>query len=225
MGEARNFDSSKIFEIFLLLMVKCGDETTYDLVSNMALSVSATSPALRHMKEDGLLSGVEGPRSRVRYALTKEGEEYLRWGLDCCRSKDWFIGQHRLFNSLPRVVLLAWLSSPDADSAIQYIRKAQKRIQRGLAMIESEIEHLKNVMASLKKELASPEYKSHPESGEIIRTAYKLLMKTSGASQARMQIAALEAFLPLLAEFPPAKTVFGDLALGGADIIVPNESE
>src|ERR1035437_7860359 len=103
--EQFQFGELNPLQIFLLVLVEFGLATPYDLLSKAGLGVGLTSPALKRLKEAGLLTSTPGPRNRVRYAITKEGRATLRENLEVGPPPFWQQGQTDVFESLPRGVI------------------------------------------------------------------------------------------------------------------------
>ena len=113
-------------QVFLLVLVEFGLATPYDLLSKAGLGAGLTSPALKRLKEVGLLTGTPGPRKRMRYAITKEGKKTLRENLEAGPPPFWQQGQADVFESLPRGIILAWLHSGTDEARLGVSEAAYK---------------------------------------------------------------------------------------------------
>src|ERR1035441_2088409 len=78
-------------QIQLLVFVKLGLATPYDLITQAGLSVGLTSPALKRLEEAGLLASTPGSRRSMRYALTEKGEKQLKGALETGGPLSWLI--------------------------------------------------------------------------------------------------------------------------------------
>jgi DNA-binding PadR family transcriptional regulator len=96
-------------EILLLVFVKYGLTSTYDLISHAGMSAGLTGPALKRMKSAGLLGAKAGPRRVIRYFLTEAGERALHHSLARAKAQNWWLEQNSFFETLPRSMFLSWL--------------------------------------------------------------------------------------------------------------------
>jgi DNA-binding PadR family transcriptional regulator len=95
-------------EILLLVFVKYGLTSTYDLISHAGMSAGLTGPALKRMKSAGLLKAKAGRRRVIRYWLTEAGERALRHSLARAKAQNWWLEQNSFFETLPRSMFLSW---------------------------------------------------------------------------------------------------------------------
>ncbi len=103
-------------QVLLLALIKYGHSTPYDLKSLAGMSVGLTLGPLKRLQEAGLLSCESGPRNKLQYTLTQRGDDELRAALETGKKQDWWLGKFGIFESVPRAILLAWLSS-DLENA------------------------------------------------------------------------------------------------------------
>ena len=138
------FEDPNPHHLFLLVLVKHGLATPYDMLSKLGLGVGATSPPLKRMEKAGLLTGTSQPRRSTRYAITEKGEEELRSQIESGRMRHWWIEESYVYRSTPRAMFLSWLySGPKqisdcVDVAMQELRfLAHKKKQEAQAIRET----------------------------------------------------------------------------------------
>ncbi len=199
--EANEIEELNPLQIFLLVLVKFGLSTPYDLLSKAGLGPGLTSPALKRLEEAGLLTSTPGPRKRLRYAITEEGRSRLDWNLKSRKTSYWRLGQLDAYESLPRGMILAWLHAG--------IEEAERGAERAC-------ENLANL--SLKRRLEADELhrsmlrlqfgilKNDPDAdeGTLIATTYQWVKALCDAEMFKGQALAVEVIIKALADFPPA---------------------
>ena len=199
--ENDEFEGLTPLGIFLLVLVEFGLSTPYELLSKAGLGAGLTSPALKRMKEAGLLTSTPGPRNRVRYAITAKGSNLCKESLKPGGANYWQLGQTDILESLPRGIILAWLHS-GVDEAHEGVARATgnaavvaQRRQRDAAelrasMVRQQADILKNDSAAAK--------------GTLVATAYQWIKAECDASLFRMQVDATAQISKLLAHLPSA---------------------
>jgi DNA-binding PadR family transcriptional regulator len=188
-------------QVFLLVLVEFGLATPYDLLSKAGLGVGLTSPALKRLKEAGLLTSTSGPRNRVRYALTKEGKKTLKDNLEVGPPPFWQQGQTDVFESLPRGIILAWVHS-GPDEARQGISEAAYKLSVLNRKRQREAEELRASMLRLQAEIVNQS--SAAAKGMLIATAYQWIKAECDARLFRLQAEAVGEINKLLADLPPS---------------------
>lgn len=195
------FEDPNPHHLFLLVLVKHGLATPYDMLSKLGLGVGATSPPLKRLEKAGLLTGTSQPRRSTRYAITEKGEEELRSQIESGRMRHWWIEESYVYRSTPRAMFLSWLySGPKqisdcVDVAMQELRfLAHKKKQEAQAIRETIPRFEANCRHS---GLADDE-------GLLVAAVYQWLKAESDAALFTVQIEALKTMGLLLANLPSA---------------------
>ena len=188
-------------QVFLLVLVEFGLATPYDLLSKAGLGAGLTSPALKRLKEAGLLTGTPGPRKRMRYAITKEGKKTLRENLEVGPPPFWQQGQTDVFESLPRGIILAWLHS-GTDEARLGVSGAAYNLSVLTRKKQRDAEELRASMVRLQAEILNQG--AAAAKGVLIATAYQWLKAECDAKLFRLQDVATAQISELLAHLPSA---------------------
>src|ERR1022692_1822293 len=115
-------------QIQLLVFVKLGLATPYDLITQAGLSVGLTSPALRRLEEFGLVESTPGSRNSMRYALTKKGEEQLKSAIEVEGPLSFLVERSGTFDSASRAAVLAWATYGRKEAA-QCVEFARNELQ------------------------------------------------------------------------------------------------
>jgi DNA-binding PadR family transcriptional regulator len=197
--EAAESEELNPLQIFLLVLVDFGLATPYDLLSKAGLGPGLTSPALKRLKEAGLLTGTPGPRNRLRYAITEKGVDRLQESLRAGQSSYWQLGQTDVFESLPRGIILAWLHSGSNEAHRGALRAAEnlsvlaRRKQR-------EAEDLRDSMLRLRADTVN--HDSAAANGILVGTAYQWIKAECDAALFRLQADVTTKIIELLAELP-----------------------
>jgi DNA-binding PadR family transcriptional regulator len=187
-------------QIFLLVLVEFGLATPYDLLSKAGLGVGLTSPALKRLKEAGLLTSMPGPRNRVRYTITKKGKSALRENLEVGPPPFWQQGQTDVFESLPRGIILAWVHS-GSDEARQGVSEAAYKLSVLNRKKQREAEELRASMLRLQAEIVNLD--SAAAKGVLIATAYQWIKAECDARLFRLEAEAIGEINKLLVDLPP----------------------
>jgi DNA-binding PadR family transcriptional regulator len=186
--------------VLLLVFVKSGLSTTYQLMSQAGMSAGLTGPALRRMETANLLTSTSGPRNVVWYAITDKGEKSIRESVESSRARRWLPEQHAAFESGARNALLALLYAghsaalDSVDSAIEALREQSHRKNREAA-------DLHESMLLLNKRFCEDE--TACDRGILIATAYRWMKATSSAALLQLQAEAMRTLVPLISELPP----------------------
>jgi DNA-binding PadR family transcriptional regulator len=202
------FDTLNPLEIFLLVFVKSGLATPYDLLSQVRLGVGASSPALKRLEKRGLLTCTPGPRNRMRFALTEEGEMQLRDALDGGPKRYWRHGRRDTFDSLSRAILLAWVDSRPED-AKSCVYQAHRDLEEVAESQERRTREFRVAAFRLREEML--ESKQSLDNGLFIATVYRWIEATMDAAQFKLQAKALRNLDALIADLPPAPKIWPDV--------------
>jgi len=197
--EEAYFENPNPLHVLLLVFVKRGLATTYDLKSEAGMSVGLTATALRRLEDAGLLISKPGPRKNVRYAITEKGEGELRAQLDSGRMRYWWLEESNVYRSLPRTLLLAWLYagsqqvSDCMDAAVRELQtlariKKQEAQQLREAMLRSQAKCRRDGLAD--------------QQGSVVAAVYQWLKAESDAALLAVQVEAMKTMEPLLATLP-----------------------
>jgi DNA-binding MarR family transcriptional regulator len=199
--ENDEFEELNPLRIFLLVLVEFGLSTPYDLLSKAGLGPGLTSPALKRMKEAGLLTSTPGPRNRVRYAITEKGAKLRRESLKPGEANYWQLGQTDMFESLPRGIILAWLHS-GTDEARLGVSGAAYNLSVLTRKKQRDAEELRASMVRLQAEILNQS--TAAAKGVLIATAYQWLKAECDAQLFQLQDVATAQISALLAHLPSA---------------------
>jgi DNA-binding PadR family transcriptional regulator len=188
-------------QVLLLALVKYGISTPYELKSLAGMSVGLTLGPLRRLEEAGRLSCERGNRNKLQYTLTQKGEDDFRAALEEGRKKDWWLATFGIFESIPRAIVLAWLSS-DMKDARRWLRNAAEDLLRQAKTKGQEAEGLQRKMERFK--LRSPDDEDIKEQGLFIATTYQWMKTVSDAALLEKQAELVDTLMPaLLSLMPP----------------------
>ncbi len=187
-------------QIFLLVLVGYGLASPYDLLSKAGLGPGLTSPALKRLKEGGLLTSTSGPRNRLRYALTEKGVKMLRESIRPGDASYWAAGPADIYESLPRGVTLAWLFFGVKEAHRGFVRAAEQLLILA-GRRQREAEELHSSLLRLKSEIGNGA--SAAANGMLVSTAYQWIRAESDTTLFRLEAAAVERLGQVLAELPP----------------------
>ncbi len=199
--EETYFKDPNPLHVLLLVLVKCGLATTYDLKSEAGISVGLTATALRRLEKAGLLISAPGSRKSVRYAVTEKGEDELRTQIESGRMRHWWLEDSSIYKSIPRALFLAWLyadtkqMSDCADLALQELQTLARNKKQ-------EAHRLREAM--LRSEASCRRDGRKDREGSLIATVYQWLKAESDAALFTVQIEAMKTMRPLLANLPSA---------------------
>ena len=199
-------DDLNQLQVQLLVFVKFGLATPYDLMSQAGMSVGLTSPALKRLEEAGLLTCTLGARKSMRYAITEKGDELLGIALKSGRPTHWRLGRYESFESAPRAILLAWASF-GMEEASRCVDQASEELRFQAQQKEGDAEQLRLAMHRLESTLFQEN--ADANKGELMATAYRWMKAASDAALLRLQVEAMKAFGPLLQELPPTPKIVG----------------
>jgi DNA-binding PadR family transcriptional regulator len=188
-------------EVLLLVLVKAGLSTTYQLMTQAGMSAGLAGPALRRMKASKLVTHTSGPRNVVRYAITKEGEKIIQESVASSRACGWLPESHTAFESGARNALLALIyeghsgALNSVDSATEALKEQSRRKKREAADLHESV-------LSLNKRFFENE--AACDRGILIATAYRWMKTTSSAALFELQAEAMRTLVPLISELPAA---------------------
>jgi len=184
----------------LLTFARLGLNTSYDLTSQTGMSVGHTLPTLKRLQESGLVTGVSGPRNRIEFVVTPEGEKALQDSLFAARSNFWEIDKANTFESMSRAVFLLWVYF-GKDDALRCIAWATEElsIQARRKQYEAdELLHDVNRMPGTELFGEDP----GPREGLLLGKTYQYLKVASDAVLLKMQADAARQMVPLLDKLP-----------------------
>jgi DNA-binding MarR family transcriptional regulator len=184
----------------LLTFAKIGLSTSYELTSQTGMSVGHTLPALKRLEESGLVSSVPGPRKRIEFVLTPEGEKALRESLIVARSSFWEIDKANTFESLSRAVFLLWLYFGKED-ALRCISWATEEL--GIQARRKQYE-ADEILYDVNRLQGTNLFGEDPSSrdGLLVGKSYQYLKVSSEATLLKMQADAAEQMAPFLDKLP-----------------------
>jgi DNA-binding PadR family transcriptional regulator len=188
-------------QVLLLALIKYGHSTPYDLKSLAGMSVGLTLGPLKRLQEAGLLSCESGPRNKLQYTLTQKGDNELRAALEAGKKQNWWLGTFGIFESVPRAILLAWLSS-DLENAPEWLGHAAEELLSEASNKEREAEDLRRKMERIKQLFSEDE--RIEEKGRLIATTYQWMKAVTDAAHLKAQAELVRTLTPVLLDLPPA---------------------
>jgi DNA-binding PadR family transcriptional regulator len=124
-------------ELFVLALIQRGLGTPYDFRLKAGLSVGSTSPALKRLEDDGLITGSDpGARASRRFTLTAKGSRVL--------NKEWesHLNSHPTdLDSIVRIAYLAW-EFQGRNAAAKYLQESSTALYGLAASRKAEAERL-----------------------------------------------------------------------------------
>ena len=192
-------------EIFLMTFVKTGLATPYDLLSRLDVGVGASSPALRRLEGEELLTSTPGPRNRMSFALTKKGEEELQTALAKGPRQYWRHGRRDTYESLRRAIWLGWICSRPED-ARQCIAQAGEDLREMAGRNEQNARDLRKSALRLRDGMLKD--CDPTDESLMITTVYRWIGAEMDAVQFKLQAEALEVLDSLVRDLPPAPKIW-----------------
>lgn len=197
-------DELNPLQIFLLVLVKAGVASPYDLLTKAGLGAGLTSPSLKRLERAGLVRSTPGPRNRLRYTITPEGDEALRVSMEGDQTY-WASGKADIFESLPRGIVLAWLHGGAEEASRGVTRAATKLMQLSQSRRRKADELYISTLPD-----QQDEFPPTPGAGELIAFVYQWIKAESDARQYEMQAHAAEMIASLVKGLPsPPKLLRG----------------
>jgi DNA-binding PadR family transcriptional regulator len=187
-------------QVLLLVLVKYGLSTPYEVQSSAGMSVGLTLGPLKRLQETGLLACETGTRNKLQYTLTPKGNDELRAALEDGK-KDWWFTKFGIFESVPRAILLSWLSS-DLENAPKWLGHAIEDLLSEANTKEREAEDLQRKMQRIK--MLSRDYEDIKEQGLFIATTYRWMKTVADAALLRAQADLVRNLMPVLLSLSPA---------------------
>ena len=124
-------------ELFVLALIERGLGTPYDFRLKAGLSVGSTSPALKRLEDDGLITGSDpGARASRRFTLTAKGRKILK--------QEWesHLNSHPTdLDSIVRIAYLAW-EFQGRNAAAKYLQESTTALCGLAASRKAEAERL-----------------------------------------------------------------------------------
>lgn len=173
------FEELNQLQIFLLVLVKSGVASPYDLLKKAGLGAGLTSPVLKRLEQAGALSSSSGPRRRQRYTLTEKGAVWLD-AIMKPNQENWMHGRVNSFDSLPRGIILSWLYG-GTNEVHQCISRAADDLEFKSKAKRLEAEGLHDVLVRQQAEIVK--HNSGLAKNSLIATVYQWLTAESNAKQ------------------------------------------
>jgi DNA-binding PadR family transcriptional regulator len=200
MGRITELGRPNPLQVLLLVLIKYGLSTPYEVQSMAGMSVGLTLGPLRRLQETGLLTCETGTRNKLQYALTPKGDDELRAALEDGNKKDWWFKKFGIFESIPRAIILAWLSS-DLKDAPRWLGNAAEDLLREANTKEKEAEGLQRQIERFKLHFPGEDIK---EQGIFIATTYQWMKTVADAALLRAQAELVDTLMPrVLSLLPP----------------------
>jgi DNA-binding PadR family transcriptional regulator len=188
-------------QVLLLTLVKYGLATPYELKALAGMSVGLTLGPLKRLQQAGLLNCESGTRNKLQYTLTQTGDDELRAALEAGKKQDWWLDTFGIYESLPRAILLAWLSS-DLENAPEWLGRAAEDLLHEASSKEGRAEDLRRKMERI--QLLFPEDENIQEKKRLIATTYEWIKTVTDAALLKVQAELVRTLTPVLLDLPPA---------------------
>jgi DNA-binding PadR family transcriptional regulator len=172
-------------DVLLLVLIKHGVTTTYELRSYAGIGGSMTVKQLQLLEEKGLLTSTSGnERLAKRYAITDLGETKLLEAMDREMQRPGRLGA----DSLMRSLFLEWLYPQQIDNkkVIQATSSALKLYHDEKVL---EADRLRTFMDRLKERSPNGDYGS--DVGQLVAYTFKWLRAKSEAAMLKAQLEAV----------------------------------
>ena len=192
------------FEVFLLFCAKTGMESPYAIMIHTGVGVGASSPSLKRLETQGLLTSTPGPRNRMSYSITEKGEALLRQALDAGPEIYGRPTVRGTYESIHRVIFFAWLKGR-LDEAEIAINMAEQKLMKRARLAQAEANECREVLTESKSE-SSP--KGKYAAPEYLSAGYKLIKATADAAEAKLQVEALATLRRFIDQLPSAPKTF-----------------
>jgi DNA-binding PadR family transcriptional regulator len=194
-------------ELFVLLCTKIGITTPYQFMTEAGVGVGASSPTLKRLKQKGLLASSIGPRNRVSYSITVEGETLLRSTLQAGPDAYGQPTARGIYDSLHRVIFFAWIKGRP-DEARGVLASAAIALMKRVIRMEREAWEYRTSWTQVFDQLKRREFRGRaPGSRELI-AVYRYLESVSDAAEAKLQVEALGKLSQLIDELPASPPIF-----------------
>jgi DNA-binding PadR family transcriptional regulator len=209
---ARSEYSLMPFEFFILFCAKIGFGTPYAIMNGMGVSVGASSPTLKRLKKKKLLTSTPGPRNRVSYAITEQGEALLVLGLRAGPGAYGRLTARGLFESLSRVIFFSWIKG-DLKEAKSVLVDAHFKLSLNAKRAEESVnECLKILQRPLEGDFEQ-------SSRDHIGAGYTLLEAFAESILIHLQMESIPRLMKVIGEIPSAPALHfraapDDLPLG-----------
>lgn len=191
-------------EIFLLFWTKIGMGTPYTMFSLAGVPIGASSPALKRLEKAGLLTSEEGPRNRLVYTVTAEGEALLRSSLEAGPE---VYGRRLMgsrYQSLHRAIFFAWAKGKP-DEAGAAIDSAEKEIRWQAGRAQSDADKYRNILEGSNLGAQSMTSSGH---AEYLAAAFRMIEAVADGAELASQVNALASLRKLVEELPTPPETF-----------------
>jgi DNA-binding PadR family transcriptional regulator len=190
-------------EILILLCAKTGIGTPYAIMTKMGVGVGASSPALKRLEAEGLLSSEPGERNSRQYSITERGEALLRSALDAGPMVYGADHTRRFYVRLGRVIFFAWVKG-DLDEARVEIDKAEADLMRAARRLDVEAKEYRKILQVSNYEATV----EHGDPSHYVPLVYRFIDAVADTAEARMNAQAISALRKLIDELPTSPRTF-----------------
>jgi DNA-binding PadR family transcriptional regulator len=192
------FERLNALDVLLLVFVKHGLATTYELRSQAGIGGSLTVKQLQLLEKNGLLASTSGnERKAKRYAITEAGEKKLLEALDLEMQKRGRLG----IESMARALFLEWLY-PNQISGAETERATAAALDIYRKEKELEAERLKAAIDQIKRRSPGGDYGS--QAGQLVANTFMWIRARSDVALLMAQSKVLDPLVGLSKELPPA---------------------
>ena len=185
-------------DVLLLVFVRHGLATTYDLRAQAGIGGSLTVKELQTLEENGLVTSliVKDSRKSKRYTITEAGEHELDKTLDSGTRSQGRLG----IESMARELFLEWLYPGRIVSA-----EAERVTQDAMAIYRKEkdleAERCGAIMQRLAQQAPDGAYGS--DVGQVVASTYMWIRAKADSALLKAQIEVLTELRPLTRKLPP----------------------
>lgn len=186
-------------EILILLCTKAGIGTPYAILTQMGVGVGASSPVLKRLEEEGLLSSESAQRNSRKYSITESGEALLISTLNAGPGVYGGSLKLRPYQRLRRLIFFAWIKGNLNEARVE-IDKAEANLMRWSRRCDGEAKEYRSILPLSKYESVGAE---QGDPSDYLPPVYKFIDAVASAAEARLQVQALGALRKLVDELPP----------------------
>jgi DNA-binding PadR family transcriptional regulator len=191
-------------EIVLLFWVKTGMGTPYAMFNLAGLAIGGSSPALKRLERAGLLTSEEGPRNRMLYSVTADGEARLRAALEAGPE---VYGRQLMgsrYQSLHRAIFFAWVKGKPSE-ALAAIDSAEQEINWQAGRARSDADRHRHILGRINVQSV---FVSDDTRAEYLAAAFRMIEAVAHSAELACQVNALPFLRKLVEELPAPPETF-----------------
>ena len=193
------FKSDRVnpLDLLLLVLIKYGLSTTYDIRAQAGIGGSNTVKQLQLLEKDGLLTSVSGnERKAKRYAITGLGESKLLESLVLVMQQRGRLG----IDSLTRTMFLGWLY-PEQVNAVDAAQETAAALEIYRREKELEAAKHRDLVDRLQRRLPNGDYGS--QVGQLVASTFMWIRAKSDMAMLEVQATAIDQLKLIFENLPP----------------------